>query len=1169
MKGIFKRRGKKLTAVATAFALLCTAGVIPENVLQVSAAETENGGMEEQIPEEGLAIDESNFPDANFRKVLATFDNNDDGVFSKEELSCLTSLNVPGNSGVIPEDEKIESLEGIEKLIYLKNVDVRYHKLSGALDLSDWPKLEFFCCSGNNISSLNLSEQTELETLACESTSIQTLDLSNMPKLNRLICGYTPLKTVDLSKQTQSVELECLGSCLTSLLFPKEQDQNNIHYERSISYLQQKEIDFKDQKIFPNFDTGRLTGIYVTGAGEEEDKSKNRLDTVKGNDYVLTDIQVGDTVCYTYNCAAEDAESAILLDFAITIGYPDGATPPGCPDTDVLKSVPFTTQYLREVPLPEGWKWSDEYDGNEELNDGNSSFYWAEYTGSDKEYYGEHQRAYVGLYRERCDHSQGMMTLYKVTDSTITENTTYAKCEAEECGDYFLAPKENSEYSSMEETDIPVVPVVDCTESTEIHVSYGTELKDLDLVHLKKAGYLSDQESPVNVSKLLVQNVWYREDKDSEQADYYGSVDFTTSLDGVVELTGEEKSLGSISCDRILEPGEYTLDLVMKVGEQNIHVLRTIFVDKIDLSKYSDYNLKITVNEKELSDEPISCNYTKEAVKPTVGIVDVKNNYSLIWNYDFIYDYINNVEVAEADQDNAPTIIVRGISDHYTGELRIPFTIKKSKQPDMPNSILYTSYASKVVGEVGLSGGWKWVSGDSEKALLDVGEGLTVTAEYTGDDWELYETIVQEVTIIRKTCGHPWDMCEYRDAVEGSTCENGYTGDLFCTQCGELVEEGEIIPAPHDLECIDEKAATETTPGNMEYYVCRSCGKYFKDADAEWETTLEEVTIPARGTPAPSVTPVPTQTVEETEAPSHSPVPTQTVEETAVPSLAPAPTPEPTGNPDPTKEPAKTSIPASAVPTQAPTKAPATAVPTKEPTKTAVPATAAPTKEPVQTGVPVTTAPTEAPTRQPVTTEPAPATPELPIPGQSMAPQSSQTPAPSAADTPAPTQTPQWTPMATSKLSQKKPARKGKLITDSKGNRYKVTSSNAKNPTVTFYSAKMTAKKVTMSRSVRIDGVRYCITAVRSRAFEGHKKVTCIWVGSKVNTIGDRAFRKCKKLEKLYIQSSKLKPEDIGERVFENVPKDLKIYVPEKKKDEYRKMFREKGLGKLISVYSL
>lgn len=544
----------------------------------------------------------------------------------------------------------------------------------------------------------------------------------------------------------------------------------------------------------------------------------------------------------------------------------------------------------------------------------------------------------------------------------------------------------------------------------------------------------------------------------------------------------------------------------------------------------------------------------------------MKTNEPLIWNVYFTYDYINNVEVAEWNEENAPTIIVRGIGDHYTGELRIPFTIKKQRQPDIPNSILYTSYASKVVGEVELSGGWKWASGDSEKALLDVGEGLTVTAEYTGDDWELYEKIVQEVTIIRRKCEHPGDMLELRNEVTGSTCENGYSGDTYCIQCGELVDEGEVIYAPHNLECVNEKAATETAPGNIEYYVCHKCGKYFEDLSAERETTLEKVTIPPWGTPVPSATPVPTQIAEETEAPGNTPVPTQTVEETAVPSLAPAPTPEPTGNPDPTK---------------APTKAPATAAPTKEPVKTSIPASAAltliptkapattaPTKEPVKTEVPVTEAPTEAPTQQPSTPEPVPtpATPETPTPGQSMAPQPSQTP---AADTPAPTQTPKWTPMATSKLNQKKPAKKGKLIMDSRGNRYKVTSSNAKNPTVTFYSARITAKKVRMSRYVRINDIRYYITAVRSRAFEGHKKVTYIWLGSKVNTIGDRAFRNCKKLEKLYIQSTKLKPEDIGEHVFDNVPRDLKIYVPKKKREEYRKMFREKGLGKLISVNSI
>lgn len=53
MKGIFKQQGKKLTAVATAFALLCTVGVLPENVWHASAAEeTGSSQAEDQVPEE-------------------------------------------------------------------------------------------------------------------------------------------------------------------------------------------------------------------------------------------------------------------------------------------------------------------------------------------------------------------------------------------------------------------------------------------------------------------------------------------------------------------------------------------------------------------------------------------------------------------------------------------------------------------------------------------------------------------------------------------------------------------------------------------------------------------------------------------------------------------------------------------------------------------------------------------------------------------------------------------------------------------------------------------------------------------------------------------------------------------------------------------------------------
>lgn len=800
-----------------------------------------------------------------------------------------------------------------------------------------------------------------------------------------------------------------------------------------------------------------------------------------------------------------------------------GTMPPEYPDTNTLPYIPFATQYLREVPLPEGWKWSDEYDENEELEAGNNSFYWAEYTGGDKECYEEqYQTAYLTVYRDRCDHPQDKMILYKAaTASAITENLTYAKCE--ECNEYFLNPKENREYSSVEEADISVVPVVDCTESAEIHVSYGTDLKDLDLIRLKKAGYVSEQESAVNVNKLLVQNVWYRKDEDSVWDCSYSGY-FNISFDGVAELTGEEKSLGSLSCEKTLEPGEYTLDLVMKVGEQNVHVLRTIFVDKIDLSKYSDYNLKILVNEKELSDEPISCNYTKEEVKPNIEIIDVETNARLLENKDYgdyICDYINNVDVAEADQDNAPTIIVQGIGN-YTGELRIPFTIKRQRQPDIPDSTLYTSYASKAVGEVELSGGWKWASGDSEKALPDVGEGLTVTAEYTGDDWELYETTVQEVTIIRQVCVHPQDMLEYRNAVENSTCGNGYSGDAYCTQCGELVEEGETIYAPHELEFVEGKPATDTTSGNYPYYVCHKCGKYFEDADAEWETTLEEVTIPVRATSAPSVTPIPTQTVEETETPGQTPDP---VQETA-----------------------------TVAPTGIPEQIPATEVPTGEPSASTAPV-ADPTKEPS-----ASTAPVNDLTKEPLVTV-APTG----IPGQSMTPVPEISQVPAAAVS-LPSVAPKQTPSASPAGQSKKPARVGKIIKDSQGNRYKVTSSNRRKPTVKFYSPGAKVKKVVISERVRIDGINYYVTALGSRAFERNRKVTSVWLGGKVNTIGDRAFRNCRKLRELYIQCTKLKPGDIGNRVFDGVCSGVRVSVPRSKLEEYRKMLQDKGLKKTVPV---
>ena len=103
MKKFFKQRGKKLTAVATAFALLCTVGVLPENVRHASAAEeTGSSQAEEQVPEEdqtsgeGLALTRENFPDRVFRSYLQgswkECDKDGDGKLSDKELHSLKQM---------------------------------------------------------------------------------------------------------------------------------------------------------------------------------------------------------------------------------------------------------------------------------------------------------------------------------------------------------------------------------------------------------------------------------------------------------------------------------------------------------------------------------------------------------------------------------------------------------------------------------------------------------------------------------------------------------------------------------------------------------------------------------------------------------------------------------------------------------------------------------------------------------------------------------------------------------------------------------------------------------------------------------------------------------------------------------------------------------------------
>ena len=55
-----------------------------------------------------------------------------------------------------------------------------------------------------------------------------------------------------------------------------------------------------------------------------------------------------------------------------------------------------------------------------------------------------------------------------------------------------------------------------------------------------------------------------------------------------------------------------------------------------------------------------------------------------------------------------------------------------------------------------------------------------------------------------------------------------------CEACG--AEYGELDPKNHtNLKHFPAKAATKTTEGNIEYWYCEGCGKYFSDKDGTKE----------------------------------------------------------------------------------------------------------------------------------------------------------------------------------------------------------------------------------------------------------------------------------------------------------------------------------------------
>ena len=157
---------------------------------------------------ENVMINETNFPDTNFRNWVLSQDYGADGVLTDEELKNITSLNV--------RHVGIYDLKGIEYFTSLKVLICVGNQLT-TLDVSGCTELDTLACSGNQLTALNVSMNTKLISLECYSNQLSTLDLSKNTALRRIHCNNNQLTTLDVSKNTALTLLQCSTNLLTTL----------------------------------------------------------------------------------------------------------------------------------------------------------------------------------------------------------------------------------------------------------------------------------------------------------------------------------------------------------------------------------------------------------------------------------------------------------------------------------------------------------------------------------------------------------------------------------------------------------------------------------------------------------------------------------------------------------------------------------------------------------------------------------------------------------------------------------------------------------------------------------------------------------------------------------------------------------------------------------------
>ena len=171
-------------------------------------------GLWHEMAQEGIVINETSFPDPNFRNWVLSQGYGSDGVLTDEEIAGIVSMSISTGD--------VRSLQGIEFFTSLVTLICSNNMLT-TLDVSKNTQLESLYCSLNQLTSLNVANNSVLQRLICDHNQLSSLDLSGCTALQSLICYQNQIKDAEMDALVESLPIVNSGDMY---VVGYENDQN-------------------------------------------------------------------------------------------------------------------------------------------------------------------------------------------------------------------------------------------------------------------------------------------------------------------------------------------------------------------------------------------------------------------------------------------------------------------------------------------------------------------------------------------------------------------------------------------------------------------------------------------------------------------------------------------------------------------------------------------------------------------------------------------------------------------------------------------------------------------------------------------------------------------------------------------------------------------------------